>query len=291
MEREGELGEKIIRQFSFLPGDLKVTISDGFAHIEYSSAPPEKLQEAMRLVDQAAKAARRADFKSALELYEQALQANPALPDTHRDLSMVHYELGDLASAKNALIDALRLAPADAWNHVVMGNIFIRELDWGSAIRFFSKAIELKPDDPWALNGLGAALAKSGQTEKAIAAFDSAIAANPKMPEPRFGKALALRSQGQLAASAETLQALIASVDSPSSIIEQSKKLLAAIQSEIREQGGPTNPDLLQEKHPAAVWHLLDALKRFEKLDAREVTAHHLRNRPPRRDRPRLRQP
>jgi hypothetical protein len=31
--------------------------------------------------------------------------------------------------------------------------------------------------------------------------------------------------------------------------------------------------ELLQEKYPAAVWHLLDALKRFENLDARRVAA------------------
>lgn len=30
-------------------------------------------------------------------------------------------------------------------------------------------------------------------------------------------------------------------------------------------------PELLQEKHPAAVWHLLDALKRFDSLDPRRV--------------------
>jgi hypothetical protein len=89
------------------------------------------------------------------------------------------------------------------------------------------------------------------------------------MPEPRFGKALALQKQGQLRPAADTLQALIDTASSSSPIIDQSKKLLAAIESEIREQGGPTNPELLQEKHPAAVLHLLGALKRFENLDAR----------------------
>ncbi|NDG72896.1 MAG: hypothetical protein EBY32_16675, partial [Proteobacteria bacterium] len=29
--------------------------------------------------------------------------------------------------------------------------------------------------------------------------------------------------------------------------------------------------ELLQEKYPAAVWHLLDALKRFDSLDPRSV--------------------
>jgi tetratricopeptide (TPR) repeat protein len=152
-----------------------------------------------------------------------------------------------------------------------MGNIFTRQQDWTSAIRFFSKALDLKPGDPYALNGLGAAHAKSGQLDQAITAFDAAISAHPKMPEPRFGKALALQRQGRLHPAADTLQALIDTASSHSPIIDQSKKLLAAIESEIREQGGPTNPELLQEKHPAAVWHLLDALKRFENLDARRV--------------------
>jgi tetratricopeptide (TPR) repeat protein len=173
---------------------------------------------------------------------------------------MVHYELGQLDAAKDELIDALRLAPDDAWSHVVMGDILTRQQDWTSAIRFFSKALDLKADYPYALNG---------QPDQAITAFDAAIAAHPKMPEPRFGKVLALQRQARLHPAADTLQAFIDTAGSNSPIIEQSKKLLAAIESEIREQGGPTNPELLQEKHPAAVWHLLGALKRFENLDAR----------------------
>ncbi|MFN9980581.1 MAG: tetratricopeptide repeat protein, partial [bacterium] len=107
------------------------------------------------------------------------------MPDTHRDLAMAHYELGDFGAAKDHLIDALRLAPGDAWNHVVLANIYTRESDLPSAIRFFSRALELKPSDPYALNGLGAAHAKSGNDAKAHECFDAAIAAHPEMPEPR----------------------------------------------------------------------------------------------------------
>jgi Flp pilus assembly protein TadD len=183
---------------------------------------------------------------------------------------MVHYELGQLDAAKDELIDALRLAPDDAWSHLVMGNIFTREKDWPSAIRFFSKAIELKPGDPYALNGLGAVCAKRGDLAKAIEFFDAAIQAEPQMLEPQFGKAMALEDLGKLEQCADVLTSMI-STQKSSPIIAHAKKLLAAIESEIREQGGPTNPELLQEKHPAAVWHLLDALKRFENLDARRV--------------------
>jgi hypothetical protein len=37
------------------------------------------------------------------------------------------------------------------------------------------------------------------------------------------------------------------------------------------EPSGTTNPDLLREKHPAAVWFLLDALKRFDRLPPDKV--------------------
>ena len=36
---------------------------------------------------------------------------------------------------------------------------------------------------------------------------------------------------------------------------------------------GTTNPELLRSKHPAAVWHLLDALKRYAPMDAEQVRA------------------
>jgi len=54
-------------------------------------------------------------------------------------------------------------------------------------------------------------------------------------------------------------------------VFHRAEQLLASIRKEIRERGGPTNPELLQEKYPAAVWHLLDALKRFDSLDPRRV--------------------
>jgi tetratricopeptide (TPR) repeat protein len=155
------------------------------------------------------------------------------------------------------------------------GHIFTREQDWDSAIRFFTKALDLKPGDPYALNGLGAATAKSGDEASAMRHFEAAIEANPHFPEPRFGKALLLKNQGHLDAAAEALESLLRDaypVDARSNpVFQRAEQLLASIQKEIRERGGPTNPELLQEKYPAAVWHLLDALKRFDSLDPRRV--------------------
>ena len=91
---ESELGEKILKQFAFLPGDLRVTITDGTARIEYREPAAEKLSEAQRLSEQAAQSAKGGDFQQALHLFTQALAANPALPVARRDLAMLLYELG-----------------------------------------------------------------------------------------------------------------------------------------------------------------------------------------------------
>ena len=79
---EAELGEKIIKQFAFLTGDIRVTITDGTARIEYRQPATEKMSEAQRLSEQAAQKAKSGDFPQALHLFTQALAANPALPLT-----------------------------------------------------------------------------------------------------------------------------------------------------------------------------------------------------------------
>jgi hypothetical protein len=105
--------------------------------------------------------------------------------------------------------------------------------------------------------------------------FEAAIEANPHFPEPRFGNALLLKNQGHLDAGAEALDSLLCDAspgDAHSNpLFQRAEQLLASILKEIRERGGPTNPELLQEKYPAVVWHLLDALKRFDPLDSRRI--------------------
>ena len=43
--------------------------------------------------------------------------------------------------------------------------------------------------------------------------------------------------------------------------------------TEVSTREGTTNPELLRQKHPAAVWFLLDALKRYESMDVEQVRA------------------
>jgi len=86
---------------------------------------------------------------------------------------------------------------------------------------------------------------------------------------PRFGKVLLLRNQGHLDAAAETLESLLREAspgDAHSNpVFQRAEQLLASIQKEIRERGGPTNPELLQEKYSLDPW-----ISDLDSLDAGE---------------------
>jgi hypothetical protein len=81
---QAELGEKIIKQFAFLTGDLRVSITDGTVRIEHRQPATEKMSEAQRLSDQASQKPKSGDFQQALHFFTQAVATNPALPVARR---------------------------------------------------------------------------------------------------------------------------------------------------------------------------------------------------------------
>src|SRR5690606_28375883 len=78
-----------------------------------------------------------------------------------------HYERG-------LAIDALLLAPADAWAWVILGNLNFRQ-NFALAERYFRRAVELSPTDAYAWNGIGVMYSEKHDYPKAIAAFESAL--------------------------------------------------------------------------------------------------------------------
>ena len=206
---EETLVARIRAQFGFLGAGVTVTIRDGLAHIALPPAAAVKADEATKLHERAGKRARAGDFVRAVELYQRALALQPALASAHRDLAMALMELGRSAEAKDALIDALRLTPGDAWSFVVLGNLYAAQPDGlARARQFFERALELKPADAWALNGLATVLARLGDTAAALARFDEALAAQPDFANGWYGKALTLSRAGDDATAADTLKAM-----------------------------------------------------------------------------------
>lgn len=204
-----EIASRLAAHFAFI-GDITVTITDGVAYITAADAALAKRDEAARLAERAAKRARDGDFARAVELYERVLQLHPTRAEAHRELAMCLMELGRLDAAKDALIDALKLAPADAWSFVVLGNVYARLAQPALAKRFQLRALELKPGDAWALNGLAAAEMALGETDSGIVHFAEATRLHPAFANAWLGKAIAEHNAGRPADTDLTLRGLFA---------------------------------------------------------------------------------
>ena len=239
---ESALGARLRERFRFLGPEVVVTISDGQAVIAVPPAAAAKAEEATRLFERAAKRAREGDFDRAAELYARVLRLQPAFPGAHRELAMSLMELKRGEEAKDALIDALCLAPDDAWSLVVLGNLYAGQPDGAARARpLFERALELKPGDVWALNGLATVLARTGDTAGALARFEAAIAAQPGFANSWHGKALTQARADEPAAAADTLRAMfrqaVAQDARSQPVFAEASRLFLAVETTLAQRG------------------------------------------------------
>jgi Tfp pilus assembly protein PilF len=108
----------------------------------------------------------------------------PTFHQARRDLAMACLETGDVDSAKNHLIEVLRLNPGDAWSWVVVGNIYAQDpQEWATAEKFFRRALAVAPDDPWALNGLATIAGQRGvRPTRPLACSKKPLRQSPSFP-------------------------------------------------------------------------------------------------------------
>lgn len=235
-----EIIDVIRKQFDYLPGEVRVEINDGVATIQFEEASTQKQTESQRLLEKAAKRAKSGEFQKAKDIYERVLELDPAMADARRELAMTLFELGDMAAAKDELIDALRLRPDDAWSYVVLGNIYVKhDRDLTTAARFFTRALELKPGDPYALNSLAAVSQELGDTAKALRCFDEAITSHPEFANAWVGKAILFNAQNQPGQVVDVLDSMFSRaevMDARSQpIFAEGRKLYLSAQRELAE--------------------------------------------------------
>ena len=235
-----EIINVIRRQLSYLPGEVRIQISEGVATVRFEDAAAQAQTEARRLFDKAAKRAKSGEFQKAKDIYGRVLELDPAMADARRELAMTLFELGDMAAAKDELIDVLRLHPDDAWSYVVLGNIYVKhDRDRATAARFFTRALELKPGDPYALNSLAAVSKELGDPAKALRCFDEAIASHPEFANAWIGKAMLLQSQDQPAQAVAVLDEMFSRaelMDARSQpIFAEGRKLYVGAQQAVAE--------------------------------------------------------
>ena len=229
------------RQFSFLPQPLKVEIGSETVTVSFTEESPVAQQEAARLAVRAGRRAAEGDHKKAIGILKRVLDLQPSLHIARRDLAMAYAASGDFDSAKNHLIEILRLNAKDTWSWVTLANLYSRNFnDLDTAEKFLRRALTLSPDDPWALNSLGAVLLERGFPEDAARIFQRAISANPALANPYYGLALTYCKANEIELASETLSNFFAQgkmQDSRSiQVFENARALFVDVQTGLAEQ-------------------------------------------------------
>ena len=241
---DGTISAMVKRQFAFLPQPLDIEIGVSAVTVSFPSESKNAQTEASRLAERAAKRATEGDSAKAISLLKRVLDLQPSFHQARRDLAMNCMEVGNVESAKNHLIEVLRLNPGDAWSWVVLGNIYAKaEKDWPTAEKFFRRALEISPDDAWALNGLAAITAQRGQTDEAVKLFEQAIATNPGVPNPYYGLGVTFHRTDRPDLAARSLERLFANAQMQDArarhVFEQARTLYDVLQEELVKQEHP----------------------------------------------------
>ena len=228
-------------QFEFLRQPLQIEVGETNVIVSFNEESTSAQDESIRLAERAAKRAGEGDYAKAISLWKRALELYPALPKARRDLAMACMESGDTESAKNHLIEVLRLNPADAWGWIVLGNLYAKnEQDWATAEKFLRRALEIAPGDVWALNGVATITAQRGQTDEAVSLFEQAITSNPSIPNPYYGLGVTFQRAGKPGQAAEALLRLFTGARAPDArakqVFEQTRTLYGTLQEQLLEQ-------------------------------------------------------
>ncbi len=218
------LGTQQLRQ-----GDVLYVAHDGVvlgtAPVEMAppraAAPALLTVRAMSMLDDAEERMAHAEFGAALRLYDQVLAASPGHPDAMLGRGQALAGLEQRGAAEQALLDLLKVEPANAAALTQLGllqlaagraseagEIFLMALNAAPgqsraahgyasaalhrgntalAIRLFRDALELFPDDAELLTGLGEALLADGRLTDAVAAFQRALELEPLLDSARRG--------------------------------------------------------------------------------------------------------
>jgi tetratricopeptide (TPR) repeat protein len=117
---------------------------------------------------------------------------------------------GDLDSARQQLIDALRLDEGDAEAHNLLGFVLGQQGDLNSALVHLRRAVALQPESAEAHYNLGVALWYSGSKDAALSELRESVRLDPAAGASHAFLGTALREAGDLQAAQRSLQRAIA---------------------------------------------------------------------------------
>jgi tetratricopeptide (TPR) repeat protein len=128
-----------------------------------------------------------------------AMQPSPRAPDPAALVSQGDdlAQHGDLAGARAAYTDALKLITTDPSLFLKRGNARLQDGDAAGALADFDAAIRLDATNPRAFHSRAAARAASGQTQAAIADYGEAIRLDPSFGDAYLNRASLFETGGE----------------------------------------------------------------------------------------------
>jgi tetratricopeptide (TPR) repeat protein len=118
---------------------------------------------------------RTGNYDLAFEAYSSALRINDKLALLHIAIGNMHFNLGDANSALNSYIRASTLAPEDVIPLRLIVQAYARVGEFGKASQYAQSAVELEPASARLHGDLGRMFYKNGDYQSAIASLALAI--------------------------------------------------------------------------------------------------------------------
>jgi tetratricopeptide (TPR) repeat protein len=146
--------------------------------IVVASAAPAWAQnpQAIELNNQAVQLHYRSDYKTALELYNQALTLSPDSREILFNRGKTHRELRNFAEALRDFEGAEALGEDTAKVQLERANVFRDQGEFRRALATYDRALMDNPDDSFVFNHRGVLYFKMGNYPRSIADFNKAIA-------------------------------------------------------------------------------------------------------------------
>jgi tetratricopeptide (TPR) repeat protein len=110
-------------------------------------------------------------FAKTVDLYEQALEFDPALLEAQSGLGTIYYKARHFADAAEAFKAAIALNPKEAMMVSNLGLCYLNLEQYHEAIATFEQAIRLKPSEPAFYLNLGLAYKDMGRTNDALQVY------------------------------------------------------------------------------------------------------------------------
>lgn len=149
-------------------------------------------------------AADKADFDTAVSLFEHAKQINPNDPDVFYHLGQMHYLKNELDEAKADFEKAKSYNPENIYAYIQLACVAYKNSDNALTDSLFNEAKSKFPTSPEIPNYYGEILYDRGEIEKAVKQFDVSARLQEVLPTfsvgalPLINKAQALQQQQKL---------------------------------------------------------------------------------------------